>query len=185
MAQNAMEAQLLAELDELREKHTVAVHTMHQNELAISRLEHILASCVLPTAMVTDHGTSSSLDFVEELGVSNDPWMQVMHLEANVRHWQAEYEELRQSHAATITQLTREGLELLGLLHDDITSPIGPQFSNQVGSAAALAQVADPHGYGGEPGVGPLPGAGQVEALPHDALMDDEEAPPGGGDDAG
>ena len=176
-----MEAEQLAELEELREKHTVAVHTMHQNELAITRLEHILGSCVLPTPMVVDAGTATSLDFCEEVGLSTQPWMMVAHLQANVRHWQAEYEELRQTHAATVTQLTREGLELLGLLHDDITTPIGPRWG-KVADAAAAAQLADPHGYGDVvAGGGPQPGADAIETLPLDALMDDDDAPGAGG----
>ena len=118
------EAELEQELYDLRDKYEAAVHQMHKGEMQIRALEALLSNATEAKRLGSDRGTSTAHDFGLESGPGLSLFTQQVHLEALLAKEEREYEELRNQHAAAVTELTREGLELMSLLGDP-TAPLG------------------------------------------------------------
>jgi hypothetical protein len=148
MDANPAEEAMVARLNALRIKYESALHQLHKGEMSVRRLEEVLASTTEPTTLRVDRSTSTAHDFGLQAGPGLSPYTQLMHLEAVLAREQRDYEELKREHTAAVTQLTREGLELMSLLGDP-TAPLGgidlAHARARLNVAAQAALATDPY----------------------------------------
>jgi hypothetical protein len=157
-----------AELASLQERYEAALHMLHRGEMNIRKLEEVIAQSNNVRVLQSEASTSTAHDFGLSEGPGLSPYTQVMHLEAVLAREERLYEEARAEHAAQVTQLTREGLELMALLGDP-TAPLGGVDLVEARArvhAAAAAALAEP--YPAEQ----TNGGSQIAQLPADALLD-------------
>jgi hypothetical protein len=159
--------QMEADLRQLRGKYEAALHQMHRGELTIRRLEEVLSSAVEDRPLALDKESSTAHDFGLSSEHGLNPYTQLVHLEAVLAREEALYEEARRVHAATITAMTRDVLEIMEELGRD-PGDIGDQAASS--AAAARFHFAGPASTMGRTSGG----AGErVARLPADSFIHD------------